>query len=353
MSIERVERQRGVVWRVRWREGGRERSKVLGRKRDAEAFDAEVRRRRRTGEIAIDAGKQTLADFAEEWWRVHAEPNLAPSTRRRYAEVWDLHVLPRIGGYRLRDVTPELVDNLGADLAAADVGAATARKSLFMLQGVMRLAVVRGVVRDNPVKAVRKPRQRSREVRPLAPRTVEALRAHLSPRDATLVSVLAYAGLRPSEALGLCWEAVRERTVLVYATKTHRTRTVRLLAPLARDLAEWRLACGRPPDALPIFPRRDGARWQDTDFRNWRKRAFRPAAEAVGLTAARPYDLRHSFVSLLIQEGVSIVEVARQAGHFAAGVPAHLRPHLRGVRPRRAHVSRARDPCRARRAGVR
>jgi hypothetical protein len=41
MSIERLERKGGVVWRVRWRdERGRNRSKVLGRKRDAEAFDA-------------------------------------------------------------------------------------------------------------------------------------------------------------------------------------------------------------------------------------------------------------------------------------------------------------------------
>jgi len=31
--------------------------------------------------------------------------------------------------------------------------------------------------------------------------------------------------------------------------------------------------------------------------------------------AARPYDLRHSFVSLLIHEGRSVVDVARQAGH--------------------------------------
>ncbi len=62
MSVERVERKDGtVVWRVRWRQAGSNRSKVLGRKRDAEAFDAELRRRKRTGELAIlDAGKQSL-----------------------------------------------------------------------------------------------------------------------------------------------------------------------------------------------------------------------------------------------------------------------------------------------------
>lgn len=70
----------------------------------------------------------------------------------------------------------------------------------------------------------------------------------------------------------------------------------------------------RTPDQL-VFGRPDGGPWLDYDFRNWRKRAFRPSARAAGVAEARPYDLRHSFVSLLIQEGVSIVEVARQAGH--------------------------------------
>jgi integrase len=316
MSVERVERKTGVVWRVRWREGGRNRSKVLGRKRDAEAFDAEVRRRQRTGALAtLDAGRERLDEFAEEWWRVYAVPNLAASTLRRYAEVWDRHVLPRVGGYRLREVTPAVVDNLRVELATAGVGAATIRKVLFLLQGILRLAVVRGHIAVNPVTAVKKPRQVSREVRPLAPKTVERMRSNLGHRDATLVSLLAYAGLRPGEALALKWSGVRDRTLLVHATKTHTTRTVRLLAPLASDLAEWRLACGRPAETALICPRPEGGPWRDHDFRNWRKRAFRPATVAAGVGGARPYDLRHSFVSLLIQEGVSIVEVARQAGH--------------------------------------
>ena len=90
MSVERVERKGGAVWRVRWRdERGRSRSKVLGRKRDAEAFDAEIRRRKRTGEIALlDAGKQPLWAFGEEWWRLHARPNLAPTTLELYAMLW-------------------------------------------------------------------------------------------------------------------------------------------------------------------------------------------------------------------------------------------------------------------------
>ena len=48
----------------------------------------------------------------------------------------------------------------------------------------------------------------------------------------------------------------------------------------------------------------------------WRKRIYKPTAEAVGRERARPYDLRHAFASLLIHEGrLSVVDIAAQLGH--------------------------------------
>ena len=349
MSIERVDRASGPVWRVRWRdELGRNRSKVLGRKRDAEAFDAEVRRLKRTRDLGqLDAGKQTLADFGTEWWSLHAEPNLAPSTLKVYAALWDVHVLPRLGSYPLRDLTPEVITSFRLGLEHDGTGPASVRKTLTLLQGVLQRACEWGRVSSNPLAAVRKPPLRAaRAVEPLPPVTVERIRGWFLARgelgDAALVSVLAYAGLRPGEALALTWGHVRDRTLLVERavslgeigpTKTAQRRTVTLLAPLAQDLAEWRLASGRPePDAL-VFPGHDGGPWSLTAYQNWRRRIFGPVAESCGAQGARPYDLRHSFVSLLIHEGRSVVEVARQAGHspkVALDTYAHVFDELAG-----------------------
>ena len=163
----------------------------------------------------------------------------------------------------------------------------------------------------------------------IPPSLIEVMRARLLAegrlRDATLLVVLAYAGLRPQEALALEWRHVRERTLLVEralsdgqlkALKNRRQpRTVSLLAPLRDDLAEWRRA-SRPPATAPVFPSSSGAFWRATDWRNWRKRIYKPVAEAVGIDGARPYDLRHAFASLLIHEGrLSVVEIAAQLGH--------------------------------------
>ena len=139
--------------------------------------------------------------------------------------------------------------------------------------------------------------------------------------------MLAYAGLRPGEALALRWGDMRDRTLLVERalsfgvekdTKTGAHRTVRLLAPLAADLREWRMRSGRPDDRALIFPGHNGKPWSEPAYQAWRSRAFARAVIAAGLEhAARPYDLRHSFASLLLHEGRSVIYVGRQLGHDA------------------------------------
>jgi integrase len=73
----------------------------------------------------------------------------------------------------------------------------------------------------------------------------------------------------------------------------------------------------RPPDVALLFPSAKGTPWTDAAYRSWRRRAFRRALAAAGIDRARPYDLRHSFASLLLHEGCSVIEVARQLGHDA------------------------------------
>ena len=92
---------------------------------------------------------------------------------------------------------------------------------------------------------------------------------------------------------------------------------MRLLAPLAADLAEWRMSSGRPPADAHVFPGEGGGEWTAGGFNKCRSRVFGRALEAAGVGHARPYDLRHSFASLLLHEGRSPIYVARQLGHGA------------------------------------
>ena len=336
--IERRERRRRdgtvyAVWRARWRdETGAERSKTFDRAADARAWEAKVRMMKRGGALAeLDAGTETLAEFVEEWWLVYAGPNLERSTLRTYAQLWNGHALSRLGHRQLRQLTPQTIARFRAELEGAGVGNEAIRKTMTMLQGVLQRAVEWGRVSSNAVKMTRKPPKKYRPaVQAIPPSVIEVMRARLLEagrlRDASLLVVLAYAGLRPQEALALEWRHVRERTLLVERAVSdgqlkvlknrRQPRTVPLLAPLKEDLAEWRRASGSPPPGSPVFPSSSGGFWRATDWRNWRKRAYKPVAEALGLPGARPYDLRHAFASLLIHEGrLSVVEIAAQLGH--------------------------------------
>jgi integrase len=264
MSVEQVARGDGTkVWRVRWRdEHGRNRSKTLGRKRDAEAFDAEIRRLRRVGELGImDAGRISLAEFGQEWLVDYAVSNLEPKSLRTYESLWDRHVLPNIGGVELRQLHPAVLDRFLAQLQRDGLSPASVKKVAGMLQGVLQRAVEWERIAQNPMRVAHKPKARRRIViRPIAPAQAEQLRHHLLAdgrlRCATLVSVLAYSGLRPGEALALTRDWVGERTIAVTGassmgrlkgTKTGAERTVRLLSPLAQASLS-----GGWPGAAPI-----------------------------------------------------------------------------------------------------
>ena len=337
-----VHRNRAGGWDVRWREGGKSRSRTFRLKRDADRYDLQVKDAKQTGMLSrIHGGTETLDEYVENTWAPIHAAGLAPKTRTLYTSLYDGHISPTLGGYPLRDLTPEIIGRWQADRLAAGAARERTRKALTLLGGILQRAVEAGRIPANPQRLVRKaPADARDEVRPLAPITIERIRRALlagagrdgastrhdvralRDRDAVMVSLLAYAGLRPQEMRGLCWGHVQERTLVVHAPKTarHRSqpRTVRLLAPLAQDLREWRLVSGRPNDRTPVIPALDGTAMSENAFEMWRSRAWTAALEVAGAPYQRPYDLRHSFASLLLHEGRSVIYVARQLGHGAA-----------------------------------
>ena len=335
MSIHAGDSPSGsVVWEVRWRDAGgsQQLSRNFDRKRDAEAFER----------ISADGGSSgpssTATPAARRSPTSHRsgggstpQARLAPKTQLVYADLWDRHVLPRLGGLQLRRITPEIVERFQAELRAAGAGDPTIIKVLALLQSILKRAVIWRRIPSNPVAVITKPPQRRTRAGHAAVARTRSSDARSTSRrrparrrDARSRSspMPASAPARRSRSVGA---TCAQRTLLVERavslgevkeTKTRRSRSVRLLAPLARDLADWRRARRTRPAAISCSRAADGAAWSDHDYRNWRKRVFRPDREAPPASIlSRPYDLRHAFVSLLLAEGRTVVDVAAQAGH--------------------------------------
>jgi integrase len=308
----------------RWKYGGG----TFTRLKDATARRQDIIVAKQTGRVEqLDADLITLAEAATAYMATE-RAHLAEATFTTYRNLWRAHVTgpPRhpIADMSLRAITPATVEGFRDDRLAAGAGPESIRKTLVVMQSVLKRAVRDERLSRNPVAAVRKPAAARREhIVPTTPEAVERLRAKLDGADAVLVSLIAYGGLRPGEARGLQWSDVTDRNLHVRravgpegvkATKTTKTRTVPLASALRADLGAWRRAVD-PAAADFILSRADGAPWTTDDYRNWQRRRLRTAVKASGVALARPYDLRHSAASLWIAEGRNPVEVASWLGH--------------------------------------
>ena len=261
-------------WRLRYYVAGHgspKRQRTFANRKDAERFGSEVERRKQLGELVLfDQANRRIEELAAEWWRRHVVPNLAEWTRRGYKPLLTNHIQPRLGFYKLREITPEVIADFRADLEAAGVGRHAVRVSMVMLQSMFKHAIRwRWVPGPNPVQQVEKPSgRRERAIVCLAPTQVEAIRTQLLGDEklyaAAMVSVIAFQGLRaPEELLAVEVRHVRaRRSSSSSATSTARSSPGRRSAGSirarsicwSRSSAISASTCWRPGSAGAVVP---------------------------------------------------------------------------------------------------
>jgi integrase len=322
VSVQRRVRAGRARWEVRWREGSVQRSRTFPDKDAALEFEVDVRKRKRLGAYApADPSREPLVTWMRTWWKREAH-GWARSTRMLRSAVMDKWITPFIGEVPLRELGEDRVEEWLADIRADGCSDGQSNTALGILSTSLAAARRARRIPANPCQGIRRRKVTVARPKALTPMQVETIRSHLArPIDSVLVSLLAYAGLRPEEALALRWCDVGTTTIVVARawthgelrerTKTGRIRTVDITPPLLDDLEAIKPKAGGPDDL--VFPSPTG---RFIDLHNWRERVFKPAAATAGIKSV-PYDLRHTYVSLLIHEGRSVPYVAAMAGHSA------------------------------------
>jgi integrase len=89
-------------------------------------------------------------------------------------------------------------------------------------------------------------------------------------------------------------------------------------------LKKWKLAC--PKSELDLmFP---GPKGKPLQHSNMLRLHFHPALTAAGLPRVRFHDLRHSYASLLIDQGETVVYIQKQLGHSKPTETLNIYSHL-------------------------
>lgn len=269
--------------------------------------------------------RATMADLYDYW--LPSKATVAHSTRAKYVTAWRAHIEPTFGQRKIAAVRTFDVGVWMGELTTR-LAPSTCLEAHRVLSMMLDTAVKAGVVEANVAKGVKAPKVTAGRQRFLSPAQVAEL-ARACGEWEDLVLVLAYTGLRWSEAVGLRiddFDTDRSRLhinrVLVETDgklrskppKSGRTRTV----PVPEFIAEHlRVRCSASTSPLGlIFHNPEGG----PIYRSrWRQSVWLPATrKCSGLVGFTVRDLRHTYASIAISNGATPKTLQRAMGHSTA-----------------------------------
>lgn len=200
-----VERRTGGFV-VRWREGEKKHHRWSSTEKEALELKARIERGLLHGP-RDSRGHRRYVEFEDYSARVLQLID-SEQTRYHYACANRVHLVPRLAGRSISEVTSDELRSVLAALRDSGLGGHQRHRVWLVLWKVFRAAMDEGLIGKNPVSGVQAPRREPSRVDPLTPEQVERLSEAAPPHYKVPVLVGAYAGLRIGEVGALRQEAV-------------------------------------------------------------------------------------------------------------------------------------------------
>jgi integrase len=333
----------------------------------------------------------TLQHFWQSFEETYLPLGVRESTMQSYRQCFRIHILPEIGNLRLDEVTRDRVKQFVSTLVQKRIrvrkvekiknekGKTIERKVTFIERPLSRssiriiLAALNVLlnhaledrhITSNPAsklgKFYKQAKNLHEEIQPLTreevPIFLEAARVHF-PDYFPLFLCAIHTGMRSGELAGLHWGDVdfngKFLTVRrnftrgrIEKTKTGRIRRVDLSDALLSELQQLKrkrqaeyLVRGKNEIPDYVFLSTGDIVWEDgkpvgreegqrLEMQNVKNRFFLKTLDKARLRRIRFHDLRHTFASLLIQNGESLAYVKDQLGHSSIKMTVDVYGHL-------------------------
>jgi integrase len=323
--------------------------------RAARAGRDEWAARVRAGGVTL-GGHATVQEVADAWIN-HLEHlvgigEIRPRTLESYRTGVDLH-LGRLKRRQVRSITPDDLVAWHRDQRALEASEWSIRARWIAIRGVFAHAARHRLIVASPADqmlARERPKRGQSRQRFLAKQEMALL---LEAQGRVVIALGLFTGMRASELLGLIWADIdfkrgevharyqmgRNGKRVILKTKAAR-RDIVLMPALARLLRLHRMSqpfSGEKDLVLQGDPGRTLGYWALRD-------SFEQACKDAGVEDATPHALRHTFASILIDQGRPVDYVSRQLGHKDTSTTWNTYVHLFEAR---RHADEAREALEA------
>lgn len=295
-------------------------------------------------------GKYTVGQWMDEWFEAYAKVKVRPSSHQTYKGYIENHIKPNIGDipiekltslqlqkfYR-RLLTEGRVPRIESENQPKGLSAKTVRNINQVISSAMDMAVKHKLILSNPTDGCELPKVEHREMHTIH---AEQLGAFLREAKESGVYELYYldlaTGLRRGELLGLKWEDVDLTHGVIHVRRQVyridgevkevplKTKNAYRNISISKDAVEMLKEMEKHRTCEYVFPSPNGGPISPDSVLNMLHRVLKRA----GLPAVRFHDLRHTFATLALQNGVDIKTVSGMLGHFSAGFTLDTYAHV-------------------------
>ena len=306
------------------------------------------------------AESYTVGQWMDVWYKYYAKIKVRVSSHKTYEGYIKNHIKPNIGNIPLTKLTTldlqmmyqklltgGRVDRLESQNQPKGLSAKTVRTLNQIISSAMKLAMEQKLIAHNPADGCALPRVEHREMKTLP---AEQLAAFLNEAKKTGTYEMYYldlaTGMRRGELLGLKWEDIDfDHGVIHIRRQVARLNGTVQEAPLKTRNSYRNISIGADAvellkqkkeqdngKSVYVFPSPTGGPLAPDSVLHM----FHRVLERAGLPKIRFHDLRHTFATLALQNGVDIKTVSGMLGHFSAGFTLDTYAHVTTVAQREA-----------------
>ncbi len=280
--------------------------------------------------------EETFAHFAQMWYDLYKKPYLRKNSLNSIKYVLNDHILPYIGSYRLRDITPMQIQSIIASPSGKSNSLQS--KVLVAMRNIFNVAQENGLIVRSPVSSTLKPTGKTTQEKKTL--TVEEspllLNKVQNTRARTFLLIALHTGMRRGEILGLQWKGIDFKEKVIHVrynavvnegettvSEGLKTNAAKRNLPLSEELEVWLIQRKKTSHSQYVIAMENHKPLTKSSYRSM----WRLIERELPGTHISAHILRHTYITRLFEAGLDMKEIQYLAGHSTMDMTLKVYSH--------------------------